>query len=155
MVRTGLLGVGTTTDVNCPRCRFRYAKRNKVVMIDDGYEQIYTDIEPFFSLPTSVLQSRAHALANDINLPHYINSFTLSVKSGQSSLSGPEKLGSRAEDASDMLSEFVSEMPDMEVTFSGGDLPAVVVSGEARERHLEFAREGICECSISSLHRHH
>lgn len=122
-----------------------------LTQLDDGYERIYADLEPFFSLSTAVLQSRAHALSNDVNLPHHVNSFTLSVKSGQSSLSGPEKLGSRAEDASDMLSEFVSEMPDMEVTFSGGDLPAVVVSGEARERHLEFARRGECESFISSL----
>lgn len=116
--------------------------QNRVILVDE-YDQIDEDIRPFFSLPASEIRSRAKALATDARLPHHTNSFTVSVKDGKVTASGPHEKSSRAEDTLDLIGEFSETLPDLTMTFASHELPVIAISGEARIRHEHYARHGL------------
>ena len=116
--------------------------QNRVILVDE-YDQINDDIEPFFSLSAADLALRAQAIASDPKLPLHAESFSIRVKDGALSAFGPKKLTPRAEDAQDIMSEFVESLPDVTLTFSSRDGPVVAVSGEAKARHRDYARHGL------------
>ncbi|GAA6038222.1 hypothetical protein JCM8097_005801 [Rhodosporidiobolus ruineniae] len=122
---------------------WRYAMENRVVLVDE-YDQIHSDLEPFFSLPPSELRRRAQQLQTDSSLPWHAHSFGVEFRDGAVEMvQGSEgRGGSRLEDLLDILGEFSEMLPDLQVRFSEGDEPAVVISGEARERHLDYAKRG-------------
>jgi hypothetical protein len=125
---------------------------NRVVLVDE-YDQIHSDLLPFHSLPVSEFRRRASSLQTDPRLPWHAHSFGLGIKDGVVSPTpgSAGKGGSRVEDLLDLLGEFSELLPDMEVRFSEGDEPAVVISGEAKERHLEYAKDGKGASSSFSL----
>lgn len=116
---------------------------NRVILVDE-YDQINSDLLPFHSLPVSEFRRRASALQTDSHLPWFAHSFVLSIKDGEvAQMPGSAgKGGSRTEDLMDLLGEFSELLPDMQLRFSDGDEPAVAISGEARERHVQYAKEG-------------
>ncbi|GAA6001366.1 hypothetical protein JCM10207_006628 [Rhodosporidiobolus poonsookiae] len=125
---------------------WRYAMENRVILVDE-YDQIHSDLEPFFSLPPAELRRRAQALQDDPSLPWHAHSFGISVEDGRVGMmhgraEGSNMGGQRTEDLLDMMGEFAGALPDLQVRLAEGDEPAVVVSGEAKARHLEYAREG-------------
>ncbi|GAA5875922.1 hypothetical protein JCM8547_008348 [Rhodosporidiobolus lusitaniae] len=124
---------------------WRYAMENRVILVDE-YDQIHSDLLPFFSLQPSELRRRATALQTDRTLPWYDHSFGISVKDGAVEVKhangGSGQDAQRTEDLLDILGEFAEMLPDLEVRFAAGDEPAVVISGEAKEQHLKFAKEG-------------
>ncbi|GAA5886154.1 hypothetical protein JCM6882_004281 [Rhodosporidiobolus microsporus] len=122
---------------------WRYAMQNRIVLVDE-YDQIHSDLLPFFSLPPSELRRRASSLHTDHSLPWHAHSFGLQVRDGAVELmpGGHEGDKQRTEDLLDLLGEFAEMLPDLEVRFASGDEPSVVVSGEAKERHIEYAKKG-------------
>ncbi|GAA5950283.1 hypothetical protein JCM21900_001101 [Sporobolomyces salmonicolor] len=123
---------------------WRYAMQNRVVLVDE-YDQIHDDLLPFRSLSPSELRRRASSLQKDASLPWHKHTFGLRVKSGvvsKVSGAGGGEGGARGEDLMDLLGEFSEMLPDLDLRFAGGDEAMVVISGEARERHEEYARDG-------------
>lgn len=55
----------------------------------------------------------------------------------------------RAQQMLDLLRQVGKFLPDMNITFTGHDVPWVTMSGETRAKHLEAAREGHGECRTS------
>ncbi|BGP16467.1 hypothetical protein JCM10213_007927 [Rhodosporidiobolus nylandii] len=122
---------------------WRYAMENRVVLVDE-YDQIYEDLLPFFSLPPSELRRRAEQLHEDAKLPWHGHSFGVQIKDGSVSLGhkGSDSGGARTEDLLDLLGDFAEMLPDLKLRFAEGDEPAIVISGEARARHVQYARRG-------------
>lgn len=116
--------------------------QNRVILVDE-YDQINDDIEPFFSLSAAELALRAQALATNPKLPLHAETFSIRVKDGALVAFGPKKLSVRAEDAQDIMSEFVESLPDVTLTFSSREGPLMAVSGEAKARHRDYARHGL------------
>lgn len=114
---------------------------NRVILVDE-YDQINSDIEPFLALPSSEVRTRALALATDRTLPTFAQSFTLTVKDGALKASGPNAKAPKSEDMQDIMSEFVQVLPDMTLTFASHGEPSIAISGEARQRHVDAARQG-------------
>jgi hypothetical protein len=116
---------------------------NRITLVDE-YDQIHNDLLPFHSLPVREFRRRASSLQTDSRLPWHAHSFGLEIKDGAvgHSAGSAGKGGTRTEDLMDLLGEFSELLPDMEIRFSEGDEPSVVVSGEAKERHIEYAKKG-------------
>lgn len=114
---------------------------NRVILVDE-YDQINDDIEPFLALPASEVAARAKALSSDNRLPHMPHTFTITVKDGSLSSTGPQHKNPRSEDMQDLMSEFAEVLPDMALTFSAHDEAMIAVSGESRAKHVETARRG-------------
>lgn len=121
--------------------------QNRVVLVDE-YDQIDEDISPFFSLPASEIRIRANQLATNVRLPHHADTFTIQVRDGAITSSGPNKRTQRAEDTQDLMGEFAESLPDISMTFTSHELPMVAISGEARIRHEHYARNHHCELPI-------
>ena len=71
--------------------------------------------------------------------------FTLELKGhGEvTELHGPMKnTNGRAQQMLDLMRKIGKFLPDMNITFTGHDVPWVTMSGETRAKHLEAAREG-------------
>ncbi|GAA5858013.1 hypothetical protein JCM1840_001002 [Sporobolomyces johnsonii] len=123
---------------------WRYAMQNRVVLVDE-YDQIHDDLLPFRSLSPSELRRRVALLQKDASLPWHPHTFGLRVKNGvvsKISGAGGGEGGARGEDLMDLLGEFSEMLPDLDLRFAAGDEAMVVISGEARERHEEYARDG-------------
>ncbi|GAA5947892.1 hypothetical protein JCM3765_007015 [Sporobolomyces pararoseus] len=127
---------------------WRYAMENRIILVDE-YDQIDQDFKLFRSLSPNEFRKRSKQLQTDSNLPWFKHSFGLGIKTGQikkygdhSSASG-DGGGERAEDLMDLLAEFAEMIPeDVELRFMKGDEPGIVVSGEAKQRHLDYASQG-------------
>ncbi|KAK4705426.1 hypothetical protein P7C70_g776, partial [Phenoliferia sp. Uapishka_3] len=120
---------------------WRYAMQNRVILVDE-YDQIDEDIRPFFSLPADEIRARAKALSTSTTLPQQTDTFTIHVKDGRISSSGPYHRSQRAEDTQDLMGEFAESLPDMSMTFASHDLPVIAISGEAKVRHEHFSKSG-------------
>lgn len=120
---------------------------NRVILVDE-YDQINDDIEPFLALSSAEVRARTKALATDHNLPHMPHSFSITIKDGSISATGPNHKIARAEDMQDLMSEFAEVLPDMTLTFSSHNEPTVAISGEARVRHVDYARQGLGPSSL-------
>lgn len=125
---------------------WRFAMENRIILVDE-YDQIHQDMLPFRSLTPSEFRKRSKQLQTDQTLPWWNYSFGLGIKTGTVKKYGQGGGGNdnngRIEDLMDILGEFAEMMPeDVELRFMSGDEPGVVVSGEAKDRHEEYAREG-------------
>jgi len=112
------------------------------VQLPDEYDAIMQDIEPFHSLPPTIFKARAHQLAKDPDFHYGQQAFTMNVKDGSLEVTGPFRFSGRAEETKDLMDGFAHLLPDMHVTFTMHDGPGVVVSGEAKARHIAAARAG-------------
>ncbi|GAA5982713.1 hypothetical protein JCM5350_006223 [Sporobolomyces pararoseus] len=129
---------------------WRYAMENRIILVDE-YDQIFKDIEPFRSLSPKEFKKRSKSLQTDESLPWFKHSFGIGIKSGQikqytyQAGKGDKNNNNRerVEDLMDLLAEFSEMIPeDVELRFMNGDEPGVVISGEAKQRHLEYASQG-------------
>lgn len=122
--------------------RWRFAEENNIQLTDE-YDMIHRDLEPFFGLPPRIFKARNYQLGNDPNFSLSSVSFSMNIKDGQLSISGPLKEASRARETRDLMDGFAKYLPDMSVTFTGHDGPGIFLAGEIKERYLEAAREGV------------
>ncbi|KAM0753173.1 hypothetical protein T439DRAFT_286654 [Meredithblackwellia eburnea MCA 4105] len=120
---------------------WRYAMQNRVILVDE-YDQIDEDIRPFFSLSASEIRQRAKQISTNFRFELHSDTFTVRVKDGAVTSSGPHSKSNRAEDTQDLIGEFAESLPDMSMTFTSHDLPVIAVSGEAKARHEHFAKNG-------------
>lgn len=120
--------------------RWRFAKANNVQLVDE-YDQISRDFEPYWAMEpidlrhrNKVMQDREHT-------------FTLSIKDGRVSRHGEHAELRRAKDMANLLSKFSKHVPgEVNMTFIIDDQPAVMMGWNQKERMLELARQGECEC---------
>lgn len=71
--------------------------------------------------------------------------FTLELKGhGEvAELHGPMRdVNGRADQMRELLRRVSKFLPDMNITFTGHDVPWVTMSGETRAKHMEAARDG-------------
>lgn len=76
------------------------------------------------------------------------NAFTITVRNGGRKLNvvGPMKNTNTRPDQMLALLEGISKwLPDMNITITGHDSPWVMISGEAKEKHIAAAKAGRCE----------
>lgn len=115
---------------------------NKIQLLDE-YAAIDRDILPFFSLPPAIFRARVRQLAEDSSL----TSFTLNIKNGVASLTGPGMDQPRASETLDLVQDFAKYLPDLQATFSLHDGPGVLLNGDAKARHIQYAKAGKCKYS--------
>jgi hypothetical protein len=118
--------------------------QHRVILVDE-YDQINEDILPFFSLPAVEFRQRVDSLASSSSTVPLLNSsslFTLLLKHGVLSVQGVNKDLGRVEDTIDLIGEILTEMDDMKLTFSAHDGSHVVVTGEAKEAHIDAVLDG-------------
>ena len=109
-------------------------------------DQINTDIEPFLSLPASLVLERAQQMLNHTRYMSAEHMFAVEVKAGVPSLM-PGLFGetSRAFDVLEGFKRIAKWLPDMAIPFTIEDGPGVAVSGEEKAAHVQAAREGRSE----------
>lgn len=83
------------------------------VQLPDEYDTIMRDVEMFFALPPSVFRQRVDTLVNDPSFHMSKESFTINIKNGALTMSGPHGQGSRAEETRDLVEPIASLLPDL------------------------------------------
>ena len=84
------------------------------VQLPDEYDMVNKDIEPFLSLPPRVFKSRVHQLVRGGDFHLGKEAFTVNIKGGSLSLSGPHGGFSRARETKELMDGIASLLPDME-----------------------------------------
>ncbi|GAA5868209.1 hypothetical protein JCM3774_000601 [Rhodotorula dairenensis] len=123
---------------------FEFAKENDFVMIDE-FDAMMDKVLPFLAVKPSTLVQRHELIQFDEKFWIQDKTFTLELKGhGEvAELHGPMKnTNGRAQQMLDLLRQVGKFLPDMNITFTGHDVPWVTMSGETRAKHLEAAREG-------------
>ncbi|BGP40488.1 Protein O-glucosyltransferase 2 [Rhodotorula kratochvilovae] len=123
---------------------FRFAQENAFVMVDE-FDAMMDRVEPFLAVRPSNMVKRHEKLQFDPDFWIQDKAFTVELKQrgGHIAAHGPMKgVNERTEQMLKLLGGIAKHLPDMNVTFTGHDVPWVVLSGEARERHRLAAREG-------------
>lgn len=126
---------------------FAWAREHNVRLLDE-YDNIHERILPFASLPRILIQERAAKLRDDPTFWMREMGFTIRIDpqadadDGRLSASGPMlEVNPRAGEVMKLLRGIEHLIPtELNVTLTGHDTPWVVVSGEARERHVEAAK---------------
>lgn len=113
--------------------------QNRVVLVDE-YDQIYDDILPFLSLPPSEFRRRVSTFRTDTSLPWHDFSFSFRIKDGRVEFPASGSGAEQKNDLLELLEEIAKMLPDLDLRMNNGDEPAVVISGEARQRHEDLAK---------------
>ena len=78
------------------------------------------------------------------------HTFTLSIKDGKVTRHGEHADIERASDMGALLERFAEWIPgEVNMTFVIDDSPAVMMGWNQKERMLELARQGDCECRLA------
>ncbi|TKA58044.1 hypothetical protein B0A53_00446 [Rhodotorula sp. CCFEE 5036] len=123
---------------------FEFAKENEFVMIDE-FDAMMDKVLPFLAVKPSTLAQRHEMIQFDKDFWIQDKTFTLELKGhGEvTELHGPMKnTNGRAQQMLDLTRKIGKFLPDMNITFTGHDVPWVTMSGETRAKHLVAAREG-------------
>ncbi|GAA5983978.1 hypothetical protein JCM10908_005999 [Rhodotorula pacifica] len=123
---------------------FEFAKENDFVMIDE-FDAMMDKVLPFLAVKPSTLAQRHELIQFDEKFWIQDKTFTLELKGhGKvAELHGPMKnTNGRAQQMVDLLRRVGKFLPDVNITFTGHDVPWVTMSGETRAKHMEAAREG-------------
>jgi hypothetical protein len=128
----------------CFSNRWNFAQANNIVLTDE-YDQISKDLESFWALEPHDLRHRAKVMQEREH------TFTLSIDGSEGVVSrhGPHPDLQRAKDMQDLLQSFARFVPDqVNMTFIIDDQPAVMMPWNQKEKMLELASQGECECII-------
>ncbi|GAA6040182.1 hypothetical protein JCM8097_004167 [Rhodosporidiobolus ruineniae] len=112
-----------------------YAKANRIILTDE-YDQIHRDLEPFWALEPSDLAHRVRVMQDREE------SFTIQVLNGEVAETGEQASLRRAKDLGDLVRRFSSYVPDVNLTFTRHDQPAVQLDWYHKERMIELAQQG-------------
>ncbi|GAA5887796.1 hypothetical protein JCM6882_000754 [Rhodosporidiobolus microsporus] len=121
-----------------------FAKANDFVMVDE-FDLMMSQVEPFLAIKPSTLVERHDKIQFDEEFWIQDKTFTVELKrhGGHIEAHGPMKdVNERTEQMLKLLNGIAKHVPDMNVTFTGHDVPWVVLSGENRALHLARARAG-------------
>ncbi|KAI5476937.1 glycosyltransferase family 90 protein [Pseudohyphozyma bogoriensis] len=123
---------------------FEFAKSKGFVLVDE-FDSLHEKILPYLSLPSAFLQERAQKLQHDPEFWLQDKTFTLLIREGKSiEKAGPmaDNPNGRADQMRALLKGVAPHLPDMNITFTGHDVPWVGLSGEARRDMKAAARAG-------------
>jgi hypothetical protein len=115
--------------------RFKFAKENDVVLIDE-FDQTFTDILPFYALTPQTITARAERLQVDPS------TFTMVIKDGHVEVLGAHALDGRAKDQLALMKRWAQYVPDVNITMSAHDGPSIMMDHGTRMKHLEHAKKG-------------
>ncbi|GAA5967932.1 hypothetical protein JCM11641_005812 [Rhodosporidiobolus odoratus] len=121
-----------------------FAKANDFVMVDE-FDLVMRQIEPFLAVKPSTLVKRHEKMQFDEEFWIQDKTFTVELKQhgGVIQAHGPMKgINERTDQMLRLLGGVAKHLPDMNVTFTGHDVPWVVLSGENRDLHTRRARTG-------------
>ncbi|GAA5999999.1 hypothetical protein JCM10207_006007 [Rhodosporidiobolus poonsookiae] len=121
-----------------------HAKANDFVMVDE-FDLMMRQIEPFLAIKPSTMVARHDKIQFDKDFWIQDKVFTVELKGHGAHVEahGPMKnVNERTEQMLKLLKNIAKNLPDMNVTFTGHDVPWVVLSGENRERHMQRAKAG-------------
>ncbi|GAA5909994.1 uncharacterized protein JCM6883_000517 [Sporobolomyces salmoneus] len=131
---------------------FKFAQDNKVVLIDE-FDQTFRDVEMFWSLPPSVIRSRAEKLQGDAS------TFTMLINGedggdGEVEIVGAHAGDGRAKDQKKLMKRWAKYVKGgkrrdgkkgfegVNITMAAHDGPSVMMDEKSRKRHLDAARKG-------------
>ncbi|BGP55808.1 hypothetical protein JCM8202_005626 [Rhodotorula sphaerocarpa] len=123
---------------------FEFAKENDFVMVDE-FDAMMEKVLPFLAVKPSTLAKRHVMIQFDKDFWIQDKTFTLELKGhGEvAELHGPMRdVNGRADQMRELLRRVSKFLPDMNITFTGHDVPWVTMSGETRAKHMEAARDG-------------
>lgn len=127
------------------------------MILVDNYDQINRDILPFLGMPPSLLRTRSSTIMSDPNNNIQKGSFTLHVVNGQiasveeGGITGGAKNSKRAHEQIELLEPFLGWLPDLNITISEQDGPAMHLSGERRLQLETLAKEGRGETRFTAI----
>lgn len=116
-------------------CRFRFAKANDVILIDE-FDKTYTDILPFWALSPKLIASRSARLQVDPS------TFTMVIQGGEVAITGEHAKDGRAKDQAALMKRWVKWVPDVNVTMSAHDGPSIMMNHEVLQKHVELGKKG-------------
>ena len=84
------------------------------VQLPDEYDTVMRDMEMFYALPPSIFKARVNTLVNDPTFHMARESFTINIKKGVLTTTGPQGGESRAEETRGLVAPIASLLPDMQ-----------------------------------------
>lgn len=127
-----------------PPNRYRFATTNNVVLIDE-FDQTFTNVLPFYAMPSHTLQNRSEILQRDPS------TFTMAISNGQVEIVGAHKADGRAKDQAALMKKWVQWVPDVNITMSAHDGPSIMMDDRGRQKHIAAAKKGVCESRFRSV----
>ncbi|SCZ88292.1 BZ3500_MvSof-1268-A1-R1_Chr2-1g04314 [Microbotryum saponariae] len=121
-----------------------YAKGHNFLLVDE-FDSLDEKILPLLAIPSSVMRKRAETIQHDANFWIQDKTFTLQLSGGGKGVdaSGPMSIHvDRPNQMKQLIQPIAKYLPDMNLTFTGHDIPWIVMSGEAREQHIRSAKAG-------------
>ncbi|SCZ93839.1 BZ3500_MvSof-1268-A1-R1_Chr6-3g08919 [Microbotryum saponariae] len=124
---------------------YAFAVENNVQMIDE-YDSIYEKILPFAAIPQHVLKARADMSQNreEFWLQHHGITINIENMGKNVTARGPmmESSKHRVDEVMKLIKDIVPLLPrDVNFTFTGHDIPWIVVGGEQKQKHIAAAIE--------------
>ncbi|KAK4702708.1 hypothetical protein P7C70_g3518, partial [Phenoliferia sp. Uapishka_3] len=123
---------------------FEFAMANNFLLPDE-FDSMHLRILPYLALPPKVLRQRSEKMQHDTEFWLQDKTFTLQVRQGAMEAVGPMSQpgnNGRANQMIDLLGGISDQLEDMNITFTGHDVPWIGLSGEARVRMIEAASAG-------------
>lgn len=121
--------------------RFRFAKDNDVVLIDE-FDGILRDVLPFYALPPYVIHNRSMILQKAAS------TFTMVVKNGEVEIVGAHRKDGRAQDQIGLMKKWLKWSPDVNITMSAHDGPSIMLDQRGKDRLQKAAEKGTCTCNL-------
>lgn len=118
---------------------YTFAKRRNVRLIDE-YDTIHHQLLPFWAVTPEAIRERVrHALGSNGGL------IGISIRNGEVTLAqgGGDMYSWQREATPDMLRNFVTYLPDMDLAFNIRDEPRVVLPHDSLERHVKVAKDEV------------
>ncbi|KDE09310.1 hypothetical protein MVLG_00627 [Microbotryum lychnidis-dioicae p1A1 Lamole] len=115
---------------------YQFARENNVKLIDE-FDQITTDILPFYALPPRVLNQRAMLLQNESW------TFTMQIKGGELDIMGAHAKNGRAKDQAGLMKRWASYVDEVNIMMSAHDGPSMIMDYTTKMKHLEAAKKGV------------
>nr|POE56427.1 beta-1,2-xylosyltransferase 1 [Quercus suber] len=108
---------------------FEYAQNRSAIIVEDFFDQIYTDLNPFWGMPAKQIRARASN-----------SSFTISVRDGKTSAKGTDIAKPRFDVWIEMVTQLQQYLPDIDVPVNLKDESRIVVPWEDIEVYMESAK---------------
>ncbi|TNY24830.1 hypothetical protein DMC30DRAFT_386415 [Rhodotorula diobovata] len=124
---------------------FEFAQKHKFVMVDE-FDAMMDRVELYLAVRPSNMVARHQKIQFDNDFWITDKTYTIEVKKHGRHLEahGPMKdANERPDQMIKLIKGIAKYLPDMNVTFTGHDVPWGTMSGESREVHRKAARDGV------------
>ncbi|KAM0745918.1 hypothetical protein T439DRAFT_330273 [Meredithblackwellia eburnea MCA 4105] len=126
---------------------WEFAREKNFLMVDE-FDSMMKRLRPYLSLPPELLRARSERLMNDPELWLYDKMFTIKIRHSPSQplmhAEGPMRndVNERSIQMLQLLGGIAKFLPEMNITFTGHDVPWIALSGEARQMMNEAVDQG-------------